>query len=267
MPGEANTRLGQSPDWPLRAETERFLSAADVVALTIESQVVLAARPDPDTELDATLIGAFHVARAARCLRAVIVLCRTGYAVESAAVVRSLLEDSVSLRYLSMRPRSRARKWLQFDETRSLEYWRLSERLGLGLPKSERIENLESNGVSGNPVWWSGKTPSAMAKAAGERDADLSRTFRALYPWLSDVAHANIKTTVNYYFTAADGTPMLRVGPSDHLADLITDIAVTLAVKLCAIADDVGAKTDAEALERAKTAAEAVKPPWLSQAE
>ncbi len=260
MTPDSNRVLDQSPGWPLRPEYERLLTAVEVLASTIESQVALATRPDPDTDPDVTLIGAFHIARAARCLRAVISLCRAGYAVESASVVRSLLEDAASLRYLSVRPDSRVRKWLRFDETRSLEYWRLSERLGLGLTKSARIEQLESTGVSGNPVWWSGKTPSAMARDVREHDEDLSRTFRTLYPWLSDVAHANIKTTVNYYFCGADGTPMLRVGPSDHRVDLLSDISATLAVKVCEIANDLGARTDMEALRRAKAVVDGLAP-------
>ena len=244
--------LDHSPGWPLTDADERLLAAADVLASTIESQVAAAARPAEENDSDAALIGAFHVARAARCLRAVIALCRAGYAVESAATVRTLLEDATSLRFLSLRPNSRVRKWLRFDETRSMEYWRLSEQLGLGLPKSERIEQLEARGVSGNPVWWSGKTPSAMAREARGHDEDLAQTFRALYPWLSDVAHANIKTTVNYYFAASDGTTMLRVGPSDHLAGLLVRITADLAVKVCDIAGDVGARTDMSAIRGAK---------------
>ena len=242
--------LERSPGWPLGPDEEHLLSAAEVLASTIESQVAVANQPEDEAAGDAALIGAFHIARAGRCVRATIALARAGYAVESAAVVRTLLEDAASLRYLSLKPTSRARKWLRFDETRSLEYWRLSEQLELGIPKSERIEEIEARGMRGSPVWWSGKSPSAMARESRSRDEDLTRTFRALYPWLSDVAHANVKTTVNYYFTAADGSLVLRVGPSDHLVRLMVTVMADLAVKVCEIAHEVGARTDLAEIKR-----------------
>ncbi len=253
--------LERSPGWPLGHDDQRLLAAAEVLASTIESQVETATRPEDGVIADAVLIGAFHVARAARCMRATIALSRAGYAVESAAVVRTLLEDAASLRYLSLKPGPRAHKWLRFDETRSLEYWRLSEQLELGIPKSERIEKLEERGARGNPVWWSGKSPSVMAREARSGDEDLSRTFRALYPWLSDVAHANVKTTVNYYFTDADGSPVLRVGPSDHLVSLMVTVMADLAIKVCEIAQDLGARTDLAEIKKAHAAVTNVTPP------
>jgi hypothetical protein len=234
------------PRWPLEAEQTDLLDAADDVAhvmdRALETAVPLAAAPDGG---DAALIGSFHAVRALRCLRTVVTVCRSGYAVEAAPIVRSMLEDAVSLRFLSLRPRSRVAKWLSFDEQRSLEYWRLSERLGLGLEKSEHIRRIEEGPrTTGSPVWWSNKTPSAMARELRDADPDLSQTFKALYPWLSDVAHANIKTTSSYYFAEADGEPVLRIGPSDHLLHLMTDLAVALSLRTCTIARDLGADID-----------------------
>ncbi len=236
--------LHHPPQWPLSPSDVTLLQAAEVVGETIEAAIESAATAVPlDEEIE--LIATFHAVRALRCLRAVIVSCRAGYAVESSAIARSLLEDAVSLRYLSLKPVSHVRQWLRFDETRSLEYWRLSERLGLGLQKSDRIRELESRRRSvGNPVWWSNKTPSAMAREIKVVDPDLHQTFKALYPWLSDVTHANIKTTNNYYFMRDGREPALRVGPSDHLLHLMLDLTVGVCVKTCLIAHELGMRVE-----------------------
>ncbi|MBE0416154.1 MAG: hypothetical protein IBX63_00115 [Coriobacteriia bacterium] len=239
------TRL---PRWPLDEAEECLLDAASGVADAIERGLADAVPvPGPLGTDEAGLIGTFHAVRALRCLHAVVVSCRSGYAVEAAPIVRSMLEDALSLRYLSLRPHSRVRKWLHFDEQRSLEYWKLSERLGLGLQKTDHIRRIEDESrTSGSPVWWSNRTPSAMARGLKDADPDLSQIFKALYPWLSDVAHANIKTTSSYYFAEGDEEPALRVGPSDHLLHLMVDLAVALAVRTCTIARDLSAKIELE---------------------
>lgn len=243
------------PGWPLSADEVQLLEAVESLADAITQQLVATPTPGSAGAGEPELIGTFHAVRALRCLRAVIVTCRTGYAVEAVPIVRSMLEDAISLRFLSLRPRSRIEKWLRFDEQRSLEYWKLSERLGLGLQKSDHIRHLETTGhASGSPVWWSNRTPSAMARELRDDDPDLAHTFKALYPWLSDVAHANVKTTTNYYFVDGDAEPVLLVGPSDHLLHLVLEIAAALTVRICLIARDLGAAIDAEpvleALER-----------------
>lgn len=234
------------PRWPLSADQEHLIGAAKTLADAIERQLVTIERVPGTPGVDeAGLIGAFHAVRALRCLRAIVLACQAGYAVEAAPVVRSLLEDAVSLRYLSLRPENRIRKWLRFDEQRSLEYWKLSERLGLGLQKSDHIRRIEDDPrTSGSPVWWSSKTPSAMARELRDSDPDLAQTFKALYPWLSDVAHANIKTTSNYYFAEGDEEPTLRVGPSDHLLQLMISLSAALSVRICMMARDLGAAID-----------------------
>ncbi|MDF1542271.1 MAG: DUF5677 domain-containing protein [Anaerosomatales bacterium] len=244
------------PRWPLDDAEARLLESASAVADSLEQGL---AAPLPDRGRSGTdeagLIGAFHAVRALRCLRTVVVTCRSGYAVESAPLVRSMLEDSVSLRYLSLRPHSRVRAWLHFDEQRSLEYWKLSERLGLGLQKSDHIRRIEDGrNPSGSPVWWSNKTPSAMARELKGADPDLSQTFKALYPWLSDVAHANIKTTSSYYFADGDEEPALRVGPSNHLMQLMVSLSVALSVRICVTAHDLGAEIEIAPILAAKGA-------------
>jgi hypothetical protein len=248
------------PRWPLEQAQIDLLDAASGVADAMDRGMGSALPSATAPEVgEAALIGSFHAVRALRCLRAVVTVCRAGYAVESAPIVRSLLEDAVSLRFLSLRPRSRVARWLSFDEQRSLEYWRLSERLGLGLEKSDHIRRIEEGSrTTGSPVWWSNKTPSGMARELRDADPDLSQTFKALYPWLSDVAHANIKTTSSYYFAEADEEPVLRIGPSDHLLHLMLDLGVTLAIRTCGIARELGADIDLDpVLERANAYDEA----------
>jgi len=257
------------PRWPLGSAQLALLDEAARCADAVESALLsgpLAARArDVGRAVDeAALIGTFHAVRALRCLRATLVACRAGYAVEAAPIVRSLLEDAVSLRFLAVRPASRVGRWLRFDEQRSLEYWKLSERLGLGLEKSEHIRRIEEGTpAGGSPVWWSNKTPAAMARELRDADPDLSRTFKALYPWLSDVAHANIKTTSSYYFAEEGAEPELQLGPSDHLMHLMVDLAVTITVRTCAIANELGTDIDlqpvlasAEAFSELSAAAE-----------
>ena len=241
---------GGLPRWPLDPAQVGLLDAADRVgdALQAALQTALTPRAASDTD-EAALIGTFHAVRGLRCLRATVTTCRAGYAVEAAPIVRSLLEDAVSLRFLSLRPRSRVARWLRFDEQRSLEYWRLSERLGLGLEKSDHIRQLEqSTHATGSPVWWSNKTPSSMARELRDADPDLSQTFKVLYPWRSDVAHATVKTTSSYYFAAGDEEPVLRIGPSDHLLHLMVDLAVALSLRTCVIARTVGAPIEIESI-------------------
>lgn len=240
------------PRWPLGPEQLELLDAAAALADVMEAALESGPLPAQPAQTargadEAALIGTFHAVRALRCLRTTLVACRAGYAVEAAPIVRSLLEDAVSLRFLAERPASRVRRWLRFDEQRSLEYWKLSERLGLGLEKSDHIRRIEENvRAGGSPVWWSNKTPAAMAREIGDADPDLSRTFRALYPWLSDVAHANIKTTSSYYFAVEGAEPELRIGPSDHLLHLMVDLAVTISVRTYVIAHTLGAAIDVQ---------------------
>ena len=236
---------GGQPHWPLSPAEQRLLDAADRLSAAIEGQLTAAQPPELHRAAEPALIGAFHAVRAVRCLRAATLTSRAGYAVEAAPIVRSLLEDAVSLRYLSARPTHRVRKWLRFDEQRSLEYWKLIERLGLDLQKSDHIRHLEqASHPSGSPVWWSNKTPSAMARELRDTDPDLVQTFKAFYPWLSDVAHANVKTTSNYYFAEEGAEPELRVGPSDHLLHLMLELATALAVRICFIARELGTGMD-----------------------
>ena len=244
------------PRWPLDDAEEHLLASASAVADALEHGIAAPAfEADRPSIGEAGLIGTFHAVRALRCLRTVVIACRAGYAVESVPLVRSILEDSVSLRYLSLRPHSRVRSWLRFDEQRSLEYWKLSERLGLGLQKSDHIRRIEDERhASGSPVWWSNKTPSAMARDLRDADPDLSQTFKALYPWLSDVAHANIKTTSSYYFADGDEEPALRVGPSNHLMQLMVSLSVALSVRICAIAHELGAEIEVSPILAAKDA-------------
>ncbi len=252
---EGSSGVGTTPVWPLSPAEEHLLDAAETLAAAIEAG--LEAQKDVPLQgvEEASLIATFHAVRALRCLRSVTITCRAGYAVEAAAIVRSLLEDAVSLRYLSLKPKSRVRKWLRFDETRSLEYWRLSERLGLGLLKSEHIRRLEAEPrAASNPVWWSGKNPSAMAREIKTVDPDLHKTFKALYPWLSDVTHANVKTTSSYYFADEGNEPTLRVEPSNHLLHLMIDLTAGVCVRVCLLAQDLDMKIDIGPMAVAKTA-------------
>lgn len=57
-------------------------------------------------------------------LRAIVVLCREGMAVQAQPILRASLESAIDLRYISTNPQTLVTKWCSHEEIQRYRYWR-----------------------------------------------------------------------------------------------------------------------------------------------
>jgi len=76
---------------------------------------------DAGLELDNTpggFLASIFLVRCARNLAAVLLLCESGWAPEAQTLLRAMVEDMVTLSYISTDPEQLALKWLRFENRR-----------------------------------------------------------------------------------------------------------------------------------------------------
>lgn len=159
-------------------------------------------------------LGSLFLIRCARNLEAVITLCEAGWAPEAQTLLRGMVEDMVTLAYISTDAEELSRKWLSFENRR------LPDRADVlaafeGVPLPERTDKPKYER-------WTRLSFNAMAERAEAVVPGLMEYLGYVYPILSDRAHGNTSASGIYLRVHSDGTvePLFR--PSG------TQVAITL---------------------------------------
>lgn len=171
--------------------------------------------------------------RASRALDALAALVGAGYAQEGFGIVRSLLEEAVSLAYISESAGTRAEDWFAFA--------------------SKRAEaRLKANGFPDGRTWWSGKSPKKMTEAL-QSHAAIASEFASLYPRLCDDTHSSPIAAVNYVVgtDSEGGLPSLLAGPSSHRVAEVSALGAMMAARVCQVAAELGVELDMLAITQA----------------
>ena len=214
---------------------------------------LVAATTDPTIADSAFgLVALVYVTRCSRSLRAVSVLASHGHTPEASPIVRSMMEDSVNLAYISDRPVERAEAYIEFEDRRSYYYMRMLTRQGLkpGLTR-ERMNDLLSRYRRTewrDLQWWAGIGPIDMAKELGDRFADLKREFLNYYAVYSDDVHGSAPSARNYVARLKDGASALVSGPSAFRMAETLYVSLYWAHHLTGIAGGLGVSVDTEGL-------------------
>lgn len=161
------------------------------------------------------LLASIFLVRSVRNLAAVLVLCEAGWAPEAQTLLRAMVEDMVTLAYISTDPEKLAPQWLAFENRR--------------LPDAQELlaafTGGEAPGREDRPRYerWTRLSFNAMAERADAVVPGLTEYLGYVYPILSDRAHGN---------TSASGM-YLRMHPNGELEPLYLPSGSQVAITLC----------------------------------
>jgi len=186
-----------------------------------EAGVALAAMRAPlDVGLEVenspgAFVGSLFLVRCVRNLAAVIVLCEAGWAAEAQTLLRAMVEDMVTLSYISTDPDTLAGKWLSFENRR--------------LPDAEELaaafagQQMPERGDRPKFERWTRLSFNAMAERADAVVPGLLEYLGYVYPILSDRAHGNTSSSAMY----------MRVHPTGDLEPLYLPSGRQVPITLC----------------------------------
>mgnify|MGYP001052827273 FL=1 len=162
-------------------------------------------------ELDnsaAAFLGSLFLVRCSRNLAAVLVLCEAGWAPEAQTILRAMVEDMVTVSYISTDPQTLATKWLTFENRRLPSFGELAAAFtGEEAPEREDKPRYER---------WTRLSFNAMAERADTVVPGLLEYLGYVYPILSDRAHGNTSASGMYVRIHDDGgvEPLFQSSPS-----------------------------------------------------
>lgn len=193
--------------------------------------------------------------RVSRLLRACAVLSDSGYAVETAGLVRSIWEDAVSVAYMAASPDERCQQWIDFAETRRAHQinWALARPGGLDAETLTMLKDAATDATVSARPWWSGCTPSSMAAALTGSDDEftalLARDFVSLYQTLSDDAHGS-PFALEHLLVAHASAAFADVGPDGVRNDDLAGLALYGAWQLVHALSRLGEAVDEDPLRQ-----------------
>jgi len=196
------------------------------------------------------LVGSLFLIRGARNLNAVQLLCDAGYAVEAQTMLRTMVEDVVTLSYISTKPEKLAEDWLTFENPRlaqSLEMLDKVRREQLGEKTADTAERPRF-------ARWTRLSLFGMAEKADKVTPGIAEYLDFVYPVLSDRAHGNTSSSTSYAKAYPDGTIEALYRPSPSQVGITLCNAVTVAVTTAERAAALGVDLDLSALEDAERA-------------
>lgn len=217
----------------------------DIVAAGRSATAVMFGWLDAGLEFERStegLVGSLFLIRAARNLNAVHMLCEAGYAVEAQTMLRTMVEDVVTISYISTKPEQLATDWLTFENPRlaqSLEL--LAKAHGLA-PDTEPVERPRF-------ARWTRLSLFAMAEKADTVTPGIAEYLDFVYPVLSDRAHGNTSSSTSYARAYPDGTLEALYKPSPTQVDVTLCNAVTVALTTAERAKALGVSLDLSPLE------------------
>lgn len=156
-----------------------------------------------------------------RNLSAVIVLCESGWAPEAQTLLRAMVEDMVTLAFISTDPGKLAAAWLAFENRRLPD----REELYAAFTGAEPPER------SDRPRYerWTKLSFNQMADRADDVVPGLTEYLGYVYPILSDRAHGNTSSSGMYLRMHADGSLEPLYLPSGSQVAITSCNAVTAA--------------------------------------
>lgn len=189
-------------------------------------------------------LGSLFLIRLVRNLTAVVTLCEAGWAPEAQTLLRAMVEDMVTIAYISTDPENLSRKWLSFENHRLPDKAELMAAFaGLPLPKR-----------AGRPKYerWTRLSFNAMAERAENVVPGIGEYLGYVYPILSDRAHGNTSTSGIYVRAHHDGTvePLFR--PSGTQVAITLCNAITAAFTTAECARAMGVEVELEAVDAAE---------------
>lgn len=189
-------------------------------------------------------LASIFLVRSARNLAAVIVLCEAGWAPEAQTLLRAMVEDVVTLAYISTDPDKLSAAWLGFENRR--------------LPDREELyaafTGAEPPDRSDRPRYerWTKLSFNAMAERADAAVPGLTEYLGYVYPILSDRAHGNTSTSGMYLRMHPDGALEPLYLPSDSQIAITLCNAVTAAYTTAERAAALGVTIDLGTIESAE---------------
>jgi hypothetical protein len=180
-------------------------------------------------------LGSLFLIRCVRNFAAVLVLCEAGWAPEAQTILRAMVEDMVTVGYISTEPETLASKWLTFENRRLPSPDELAAAFnGNEAPEREDKPRYER---------WTRLSFNAMAERADRVVPGLLEYLGYVYPILSDRAHGNTSTSGMYVRVHPDGTvePLFRPSPSQVAITVCNAItaALTTAERVRALGVDL----------------------------
>jgi len=178
---------------------------------------------DAGLELDNTpggFLASIFLVRCARNLAAVLLLCESGWAPEAQTLLRAMVEDMVTLSYISTDPEQLALKWLRFENRRLPDAAQiLAAFSGQKMPERKDQPKYER---------WTRLSFNEMAKRAEKVVPGVLEYLRYVYPILSDRAHGNTSASSMYMRVHPDGSVEPLYLPSGTQSEITLCNAVTV---------------------------------------
>lgn len=198
-------------------------------------------------ELDDTasaFVGSLFLIRCSRSLAAIITLCEAGWAAEAQTILRSMVEDMVTVAYVSTQPDTLALKWLTFENRRLPDPQQvMAVFAGAELPEREPQPKYER---------WTRLSFNAMAERAERVVPGLQEYLSYVYPILSDRAHGNTSAGQLYIRVHPDGAVEPLCDPSNSQIAITLCNAVTAAYTMAERIVSLGVRVDLEPIEEAE---------------
>ncbi|MGB4442332.1 MAG: DUF5677 domain-containing protein [Coriobacteriia bacterium] len=189
-------------------------------------------------------LGSLFLIRCARNLAAVLTLCEAGWAPEAQTLLRAMVEDMVTVSYISTDPVALAAKWLGFENRRLPGPEELIAAFtGAEAPEREDRPKYER---------WTRLSFNAMAERADTVVPGLTEYLGYVYPILSDRAHGNTSASGLYVHVRPDGTVEPLFHPSTNQVAITVCNAVTAALTTADRAKALGVEIELEPIEEAE---------------
>ncbi len=189
-------------------------------------------------------LGSLFLIRCVRNLAAVLTLCEAGWAPEAQTLLRAMVEDMVTVSYISTEPDVLAAKWLGFENRRLPGREELIAAFaGTEAPEREDRPKYER---------WTRLSFNAMAERADSVVPGLTEYLGYVYPILSDRAHGNTSASGLYVHVRPDGSvePLFR--PSPNQVAITVCNAVTAALTTADRAKALGVEIELGPIEEAE---------------
>lgn len=198
----------KSPDW---------LRQAFLLLDSVESELCRIQSSYRDFKYgEEELFCLLFVFRAIRGLRAIRILCEAGLASEAEMILRSMLEDVVTLNYVLVDFSTRIARWAAHCKSRHAYYTDIAIRFGRFEDVRQRraLEaRLESFGGvpprSRRDRWDVGFLAMARDVSSTPGGEHFAAWFEALYAPLCDVAHGYAPATFRYRRNHRDDAPVI----------------------------------------------------------
>lgn len=228
-------------------DSSRQTTTAAVLAEARDALSALRAPLEGGLQLDDSahaFLGALFLVRTVRNLTAVLTLCEAGWAPEAQTLLRAMVEDMVTVAYISTQPEKLSRDWLSFENRRLPDQEQVMAAFA-GEPMPAREEKPKYDR-------WTRLSFNAMAKRAEATVPGLMEYLGYVYPILSDRAHGNTSASGIYVRVHAGGAVEPLYHPSENQVAITVCNAVTASYTMAERIRSLGVQLDLAEFEAAE---------------